>query len=239
MVNERFPYSVIAQKLRYEFKRPELLLLAFTHSSYANEQRSAQVESNERLEFLGDAILCAAISSYLYQQCPHLSEGELSRVRSHLVSAESCRSYCQALGIEQYLRLGKGEISQGIRGRATILADLFEAVLGAIYLDSGYEIASGFILTHFKEEIDLRIRGAHQPNWKTILQQHAQEQGEELPHYQLLHEVGPDHQKRFIFEVYLQGRLLGKGEGKNKKEAQQDAAEAACKRLKLASEQEN
>ncbi len=215
----------IEQKLGYQFRNRSLLALAFIHRSYINEHRDVN-EHNERLEFLGDSILGLLISDYLYRNLPEVPEGELSALRSKLVDAPSCVANIQKLNLEKYLLLGKGERMNDGRGRESILSDLFEALIGAIYLDGGLESAKRFIFENFGEEIDATLKSPLQ-NSKAILQDFCQKKFQQMPKYQVLTETGPDHSKSFEVAVLIEDVQMGKGHGSSKKEAQQAAAQDA------------
>lgn len=221
--------SEIEAKIQYTFKNRNLLFLAFIHRSYINENRDV-FEHNERLEFLGDSVLGLIISEYLYLNLPSNPEGDLSYLRSRLVEASSCVAYVQKLDIEKYISLGKGEKINSGRGRDSILADLFEALIGAIFLDSGIESAKNFIFTHFKEEIEAILKTPIS-NWKALLQDYCQKKYQKPPSYQVLNEEGPDHNKIFKISVLIDTEEIGKGVGQSKKEAQQAAAKDALERF--------
>lgn len=220
---------IIEQKLGYTFKDNSLLKLAFVHRSYINENRMMTAH-NERLEFLGDAVLGMLISNYLYRELPSVSEGELSFLRSRLVEASSCVSYMHALDIAPYILMGKGERMNDGRGRETILADLFEAIIGAIYLDGGLQAASHFLFglfsQHFQTILKMPVR-----NWKALLQDYCQKTYQQTPTYQVLQTSGPDHSKTFEISVFIENQELGRGKGSSKKEAQQAAAADAISRF--------
>ena len=215
----------IEKKLCYTFEDKDLLILAFVHRSFINEYRDLVKEHNERLEFLGDSVLGLLISEYLYKYLPSTPEGELSSLRSRLVEAPSCVSYVNKLDIADSILLGRGEQMNSGRGRDSILADLFEAVLGAIHLDGGIEAAKAFLFRTLSQEIDSILK---QPlrNWKAELQDYAQKKHQEPPHYKVLEESGPDHKKTFSVAVLINGKEMGRGLGRSKKEAQQEAAKA-------------
>lgn len=215
----------IEKNLFYTFKDKDLLILAFVHRSFINEYRDLVKEHNERLEFLGDSVLGLLISEYLYKYLPSTPEGELSSLRSRLVEAPSCVSYVNKLNISDSILLGRGEQMNSGRGRDSILADLFEAVLGAIHLDGGIEAAKAFLFRTLSQEIDAILK---QPlrNWKAELQDYAQKKHQEPPHYKVLEESGPDHKKTFSVAVFIDGKEMGRGIGRSKKEAQQEAAKA-------------
>lgn len=221
--------SVIESKLGYIFNDHSHLLLAFVHRSYVNENRNI-AEHNERLEFLGDSVLGLLIADYLYRNLPSTPEGELSHLRSRLVEASSCVHYVQKLKVEEYLLLGKGERMNDGRGRESILADLFEAIIGAIFLDGGLEAASNFIFDNFSCEIDTIIQKPLH-NWKALLQDYCQKKFHNTPVYEVVQECGPDHSKTFKIVVIVNGQELGTGEGSSKKEAQQSAAATAYAQL--------
>jgi ribonuclease-3 len=217
--------AYIEEKLGYQFRNRSLLALAFIHRSYINEHRDVN-EHNERLEFLGDSILGLLISDYLYRNLPEVPEGDLSALRSKLVDAPSCVSNIQKLQVEKYLLLGKGERMNDGRGRDSILSDLFEALIGAIYLDGGLESAKRFIFENFGEEIDATLKSPLQ-NSKAILQDMCQKKYQQMPNYQVVTETGPDHSKLFEVAVFVAGQQMGRGNGSSKKEAQQAAANDA------------
>ncbi len=218
----------IERKLGYQFQNRSLLALAFIHRSYINEHRDVN-EHNERLEFLGDSILGLIISDYLYRNLPNIPEGELSALRSKLVDASSCVIYVQKLELGSYLLLGRGERLNDGRGRESILADLFEAIIGAIYLDGGLEAAKRFIFENFSNEIDATLKCPLR-NSKAILQDLCQKKLQQMPIYKVLGEVGPDHNKMFEIAVFIQEHQIGSGKGSSKKEAQQAAANDALSR---------
>lgn len=221
----------IEGKIDYVFKDKSLLALAFVHRSYVNENQDI-AQHNERLEFLGDSILGLIISEYLYHILPSTPEGDLSNLRSRLVEAGSCVIYVQKLNLEAYLLLGKGERFNDGRGRETILADLFEAVIAAIYLDGGLQAAQRFIFTHFHTEIEAILQ-TPQENWKALLQDYSQKKHQKPPVYKVISESGPDHSKQFKVWVYLNDQEAGEGLGSSKKVAQQAAAEDAVRKLKI------
>lgn len=227
--------SLIEVKLGYSFSDKSLLALAFVHRSFFNENRQLVKQHNERLEFLGDAILGLLISEYLYKYLPSTPEGELSYLRSRLVEATSCMAYIQKLELEKYLLLGKGEQRNDGRGRETILADLFEALMGAIYLDGGIDATRKFLFKTFSREIDAILKTPLQ-NWKALLQDFAQKKHQKAPIYKVLNEMGPDHSKSFSVAVEINDEIVGTGQGSSKKEAQQAAAAAALVRFGIVPE---
>lgn len=212
----------IEAKLGYVFKNKDLLTLAFVHRSFVNEYRGF-TQHNERLEFLGDSVLNFLMAEYLYGHYPSKPEGELSTFRSRLVEASACSTYLQMFGIEEYLLMGKGERQNEGRGRQTILADLFEAIVGAIYLDGGLEATRAFIFGHLTPVIT-NLVDAPQRNWKALFQDLSQKKFQETPTYQLVSSSGPEHFKLFEIAVTIKGEIFGSGSGHSKKEAQQAAA---------------
>ncbi len=221
----------LEQKLQYTFRDPSLLEQALCHSSFANEHRARNLRSNERLEFLGDSILGLVTAEFLYRQRPDWPEGELTRSRAALVCEKSLYGIALELGLGEHLHLGRGEESGGGRNRPSILADAVEAVLAAVYLDGGMEAASALIhrclLADFPEEAPEQ----RNQDYKTVLQELIQHNPEHVMTYGLLDERGPDHAKVFTMEVRVNGKQLGQGTGRSKKEAEQAAAKAALELL--------
>ena len=208
----------------YKFKNRELLHNALSHSSYANERRQAS-GSNERLEFLGDSVLSIVVSEYLYKNLK-VAEGELTKLRASLVCEKSLHIFAKKINLGKYILLGKGEENTGGRERPSILADAFEAVIAAIYLDGGLEPASKHILRFMPDDIQYTKKPVFN-DFKTVLQEVVQKNPEEKVEYVLIGEEGPDHNKRFVVEVRLNSQVIGKGRGKSKKEAEQFAAKEA------------
>ncbi len=221
----------IEKQLGYEFKNKKLLALAFVHRSFFNEKKEIVKEHNERLEFLGDSVLGLIISDYLYGILPDCPEGDLSHLRSHIVEASSCVHYATKLGLADHILLGKGEKMNDGRGRDTILADFFEALIGAIYLDGGLESAAKFFFFHFLEDIEVAIKGPPR-NHKAELQDYSQKKHQKPPEYRVSKESGPDHSKMFHIVVLIDGNEVGEGTGSSKKVAEQNAAEDALKKLR-------
>ena len=219
-------------RLGYSFHSPALLENALYHSSYANEHRGAGIGSNERLEFLGDAVLGFVTAEYLYAKHPDLPEGDLTRIRAALVCEESLHEVAQQLGLGEYLRLGRGEELGGGRRRPSILADATESVFAAVYLDGGMDAARDLIHRVLldkeqEEQVEERRR-----DYKTELQELVQRKSDQLLRYELTGSSGPDHAKEFAFRVTLNGAEIGTGTGRSKKEAEQSAACAALEHLK-------
>jgi ribonuclease-3 len=220
----------IERKIKYTFKNKQLLVLAFVHRSFFNEHRDLVQQHNERLEFLGDSVLGLLISDYLYSQLPSEPEGYLSHLRSHIVEASSCAQLLGKLGIAHHVLLGKGERMNEGRGRETILADLFEALIGALYLDSDIESAKKFFFEHFTDKIESHLRKPLR-NWKAELQDYSQKKYQKPPAYKILKESGPDHSKMFHVIALIDEAEVGEGTGSSKKEAEAAAAEDALKKL--------
>lgn len=215
-------------KLGYTFQNRQLLEHALTHSSYANEHKGGGLTSNERLEFLGDSVLGMVVAEHLYRTHPDMPEGELTRTRAALVCEGSLYEVAKRLGLGGYLRLGKGEDAGGGRGRPSILADAVESVLAAVYLDGGIDQARQLIRDLI---LDREVEKAVDRDYKTALQELVQRENGQVLAYRAVGERGPDHAKIFIMEVELNGKSVGVGEGRTKKEAEQMAAKAALERL--------
>lgn len=223
--------SSIEEKLGYTFRDRSLLSLAFVHRSYINENRLV-THHNERLEFLSDSVLGMLVSEYLYRNFPATPEGELSYLRSRLVEASCCVKYVQSLQIGSFILLGKGERMNDGRGRDSILADLFEAIIGAIFLDGGLEAAKNFLFNNFAKQIASTLEMPLH-NWKALLQDYCQKKFQQAPFYHVRQESGPDHSKTFDISVCINNQELGSGQGSSKKEAQQAAAANALARFNL------
>ena len=221
----------LERKLNYAFRDPALLSEALSHSSYANEHRSAHINSNERLEFLGDSVLGFVTAEFLFIQHPDLPEGDLTRIRAALVCEQSLHEVAQKLELGKYLKLGKGEEAGGGRTRTSILADATEAVFAAVYLDGGMAAASSLIHRVLLEAEKEEVVEERRKDYKTALQELVQRQANQDLTYRMAGETGPDHNKTFVAEVLLNGELIGTGTGHSKKEAEQDAAGAALAKL--------
>ncbi len=214
------------------FTKPELLTRALTHKSYANENRSG-LEHNEKLEFLGDAVLDLVIGEYLFEFFPEDSEGGLSKKRASVVNEEVLSEIAQTLSLEQLLRLGKGEAQTGGAQKPRLLASAFEAVLGALFLDQGFEKTKAFIRERFQGKMSqLSVEVDYEKDYKTRLQEVVQKKLKATPTYTLLSEEGPPHDRYFQVSVNVLNETLGKGMGKSKKSAEQNAAEQALVGLK-------
>lgn len=216
--------DALEEKIGYKFKNKNLIAQALSHSSYANERKQPG-GSNERLEFLGDSVLSIVVSDFLYKNL-NVAEGELTKMRASLVCEKSLHIFAKQINLGDYLHLGKGEENTGGRERPSILADAFEAVIAAIYLDGGMEAAAKHILHFMPEDIHHFVKPAFS-DFKTVLQEIVQKNPEEKVEYVLIGEEGPDHNKRFVVEVRLNSQVIGKGSGRSKKEAEQLAAKEA------------
>ncbi len=218
----------------YQFKNARVLAEALTHKSYVNERKSAAQTHNERLEFLGDAVLSLIVSDHLAQRYPQLSEGALSKLKAHLVSEASLAQAARRMNLGAMLRLGRGEERSQGREKSSLLADALEAVIAAVYLDGGLEASRTFTLDVLQDE--LRQAEAHQAtpgeeDYKTRLQEWCQKRYDRLPQYVMVRESGPDHQKHFEVEVRVNELVEGTGQGASKKEAEQMAAHHALDRI--------
>ncbi len=225
------PVAEIEKKIDYHFKNPKLLLKAFKHRSYLNLTHEANIESNERLEFLGDAVLDLLIADHLFRAFPKKNEGELSKKRSVLVSRPVLAQISEEIGLGQFLLLDKGEEKTGGRKRLNNLANLFESVLGAIYLDGGIEAARRFVQRFIVTNRERLLNVKRYHNYKSELLEMAQSKGWGIPIYQIVHESGPDHNKQFVVRVNVNKRWIAKGMGSSKKKAEQLAARNALKKL--------
>lgn len=219
--------TAFEERIGYVFKDPSLLRKALTHSSATNETANGVVENNERLEFLGDAVFDVIISEYLYNKMADVEEGKLSKLRALVVCERSLSECGKRLGINEELRLGRGEELNGGRNRSSILADAMEAVIGAIYMDGGFDAATSFVLSAFKTTIEKALSGMLYRDFKTELQELLQARKEVEIRYLVDREEGPDHDKTFYVSLWDGERKLGEGAGKTKKEAEQNAARAA------------
>ncbi len=215
----------LQQIIGYQFKQEKYLTIALTHSSYANEVKK-NIPSNERQEFLGDAVLSIIVSDYLFRHYSHLPEGELTKLRASLVCEKALCQFAGMIGLGGCLMLGKGEENTGGRERPSILADAFEALIAAIYLDGGMEPAARFVMGFVKDVIEDHGKVTFQ-DYKTMLQEIIQQNPEEHVSYALVDQTGPDHDKRFVVEVRLNSNVIGRGEGRSKKNAEQMAAKEA------------
>ncbi len=224
------PYQDFArEKLGFEFENIDYLITALTHRSYVNEHKKSVSEHNERLEFLGDAVLELAVTDYLYRNFNE-PEGILTSWRSSLVRTESIGAAGDKLGYETLLRMSRGEKNGSSRARQQILANAFEAVIGAIYLERGYSDAEKFIQKHILTKLDDILATGSWRDPKSYLQEVSQRIDGQTPVYKVLNEEGPDHDKVFTLGVYVGDKLMGKGSGSSKQNAQQEAARAAIEK---------
>jgi len=219
-------FKSLTEKLGTSFNNLNLLIEALTHRSYLNEHREYTGSHNERLEFLGDAVLELAATDFLYKKFPAKPEGELTSYRAALVNTVSLAESAQALGINEYLLLSKGESKDTGRARDVILADALEAIIGAIYLDSGYANAEAFIAKNLYNKMDEVIEKRSYQDAKSRFQEIAQEKRGTTPNYETLSEIGPDHDKRFTVGVFIGSEEIARGTGQSKQEAEQSAAQA-------------
>lgn len=219
----------LEKKIGYFFKDKELLKKALTHRSYANENN---IESNEKLEFLGDSILEFISSKYLFENYKNLKEGEMTKVRAAVVCEESLYKIAYKHNFSDFLYLGKSELKNSCIARKAILADSVEAIIAAMYLDSDIETAEKFIIENLKEPIEFASKNVGMKDYKTVLQEKLQEHGDVNIEYKLEREDGPDHDKVFTIKVYYNGQALAEGIGKTKKSAQMEAARRALEKLK-------
>ncbi len=222
-------YKKFEEAIGYTYKNKEYAINALTHSSYANEMN---IESYERLEFLGDSVLNIIISERLFIEYPELSEGEMTRTRAAVVCEASLSQYSRQMDIGNYLLLGKGEEISGGRNRNSILADVFEAILGSIYMDRGMEAAKEFVSNNINEILTLAVSGKYLLDFKTELQERMQEKGDANIEYRIIAERGPEHNKSFVVQALVDGVPLATSKGKTKKEAEQKAAKQILSQLK-------
>ncbi len=224
--------DLLQSSLGYRFNTPVLLDEALTHSSLVNEQKTSSAQHNERLEFLGDAVLSLVMSEYLAATLPQSSEGTLSKLKAQVVSEASLAQVARRLGLGEHLKLGRGEDRSKGREKDSLLADALEAVLAAVHLDGGFETSRTVTRRIFSEELaniatQQELPGAG--DYKTQFQEWCQKCHDTLPRYETVRETGPDHQKIFEVELSLQGKIVGIGSGRSKKEAEQQAAKQALR----------
>ncbi len=224
-----FEQKKIEDVLGVSFKQPELIKRAFIHRSYINEHPKAGLEHNERLEFLGDAVLELVVTDHLYRSYDN-PEGELTSWRSALVKTESLASVAERLALGQYLLMSHGEVKSGGRARTALLANMIEAIIGAMYIDQGYEVAASFIHRELIVGLPEILKSGAYIDAKSKFQEVAQERDGITPHYEVLEEVGPDHDKVFTVGVFLGKKELGRGNGASKQAGQQAAAADALSR---------
>lgn len=218
-------FAIFEKKINIKFKNKELLKRAFTHRSYINEYREEGLKHNERLEFLGDAVLELIVTEYLFEKYPDRHEGELTAFRAALVNTNTLSKTASSIDMNDFLLLSKGEAKDVGKARQYILANAFEAVIGAIYMDQGYESAKNFIANTIFPLTDEIVSKKLWQDSKSYFQEKAQEHTGVTPSYSVLAEEGPDHDRHFTVGVFLEDKMIGKGEGKSKQEAEQNAAE--------------
>ena len=223
--------AVLQQTLGISFNDPSLLEQALVHSSYVNENPGIAPASNERLEFLGDAVLGLVVAEKLYQDFPHSAEGEMTRLRAGLVRRDTLARVAKTIGLGDYLYLGRGEEASGGRRKPANLAGALEAMIAAVFLDQGLIAARDFTLRLFDEELQKVASLGGRVDYKSQLQELIQAREQQAPAYQLVEAMGPDHNRRFIIEVRAGDTVLGKGSGKSKKAAETEAARAALAQL--------
>ena len=215
--------SEFQRKLIYEFKNVDFLVESLRHSSFVNEHPEMDIQDNERLEFLGDAVLNLIVGHLLMQRYPDLKEGDLSRMRANLVNESQLASIARKMDLGSHLQLGKGEIQSKGWEKKSILANTYEAVIAAVYLDGGFDVAFRIIDGAFSSLMDLVARPSANHDYKSQIQELVQMKYQKIPHYSVVHESGPDHDKTFHVELKV-GEIQTKGVGKSKKAAEQDAA---------------
>jgi ribonuclease-3 len=224
--NNPTEYEALESRIGYVFNDKSVLKTALTHSSFANEAKR-RAACNERLEFLGDSVLSLCVSAYLFNEFPDLPEGDLTRLRAAVVSEAPLAEVARTLGIGEFLLLGRGEEVTGGRARASVLADAIEALIGAIYLDAGLEAARTFVIGQLSPVIQSAVKGKGFKDYKTELQELLQQGELQSLEYVIVNEEGPDHYKSFTAQVLKDGKVIGEGEGRSKKEAEQQAAHKA------------
>lgn len=220
----------IEKILGVQFKNEKFIKTACTHRSYLNEHRSTVKEHNERLEFLGDAVLELVVTDFLYKSFPNKPEGELTSWRAALVKTESLAELADELQVGQFLLMSRGEAKSGGRTRMALLANMIEAIIGAIYLDLGYDSAADFIERNINSKLESILKAGLHIDAKSHFQEVAQEKEGVTPHYEVISETGPDHDKTFEMAVFLGKKMWGKGKGNSKQTAQQSAAQDALKK---------
>lgn len=225
------PAAEIQQRIAYTYRKTGLLERALTHKSYANENRLSN--HNERMEFLGDAVLGLVVSEFLMKTCPDSTEGDLSRLRAAVVSEPALAAVARGLGLGEYLLLGRGEEQTGGRDKDSLLADCLEALIASVYLDAGKDAAEAFIMRFFEDIIKKTCASGGTFDYKTELQELCQDRLKQLPEYKVVSETGPDHQKQFEVELLVKGQVHGRGAGRSKKEAEQRAAKEALEKLRM------
>jgi len=228
---EKEKFKNLESRLGYSFKKKDLLKRALTHRSYVNEKKLDSVEHNERLEFLGDAVLELVVSEFLMNRYVNFSEGELSKLRASIVNEKQLATLARGWHLGDYLYLGRGEEQTSGREKNSLLADAFEAILGAVYVDRGFKKAFEVIRHHYSKLLGDQPPENFYKDYKTELQEKSQELFRSVPHYKLVAEMGPDHDKIFEVELSIRQEVMGRGTGRSKKEAEQEAAQKALQKL--------
>lgn len=227
-------WQKLEQLIGITFKNKHLLENAFVHRSYLNEHKKFFLPSNEKLEFLGDSVLSLITSIYLYKKYPHLAEGEYTDIKATIVRTESLYEAAKNLGLGDHLYLSKGEEENDGRKNKSLLADCFEALIAAIFLDKNFEAAYRFVIKFlFGTKLDQIVEKKLYLSAKNKLQEYWQEKYKKLPHYQIINQSGPEHHKKYLIGVFFEGKKLGEGIGNSKKEAEESAANQALKKLKI------
>ena len=232
LISKMIDWNDCQKNLGISFHQESLLEQAFVHSSYLNENPSFARPNNERLEFLGDAILNFIVAEKLYEEFPNLPEGKLTEIRASLVCRDTLAELASSLKLGDWLLLGQGEEANGGRTKASNLANAMEALLGALYLDQGLAKARRFILRQLKSELKKIKAGKTTQTYKALVQELIQRQKKLTPVYHLVEAIGPDHNKQFTAEILIKGEALGRGTGKSKKAAESQAARAAWEKLR-------
>jgi len=217
-------FSIFEKKIGVSFKNKDLLTQAFAHRSYLNENPDFKFDHNERLEFLGDAVMELIVTDHLYRDYPEKAEGELTNWRAALVNAKMLKSIAEEIGFNDFLLLSRGEAKEGGKARAYILANTFEALLGAIYLDLGYQAADSFVKKYLMVKLAKVVETGAYKDSKSRFQEEAQEKKGITPSYKVMKETGPDHNKNFVVGVFLGDELVAEGQGSSKQEAEEEAA---------------
>lgn len=221
---------LVEEKIGYVFANQELLIMSLIHRSFVNEHKNEIQTPNERLEFLGDSVLGLITADFLYHRLPTFPEGPLSQFRSRLVDANACAFYLQKLNLQQFILLGRGEALSDGKAKISILADVFEALVGAIFIDGGLNVTKSFLLCHFSDDFE-KVIGSPSRNYKAELQDFSQKKYQRAPHYKIVQETGPDHAKIFHCVVIVEGKEMGLGLGESKKQAEQQAAFDALSKI--------
>jgi ribonuclease-3 len=226
MQKNKFDFSAFENRIGFSFRNKDLLTQAFIHRSYLNEHRGLALPHNERLEFLGDAVLELIVTDHLFRKYSDKTEGDMTAYRAALVNTNTLSATSEKLGLNEFILLSKGESKDTGRARQYILANTFEAVVGALYLDQGFEAAQEFVGDNLFYLADEVVEKKLWQDAKSLFQEMAQEKASVTPTYETIKESGPDHDKHFVVGVYLSGTLIAEGDGKSKQEAEQAAARA-------------